>query len=125
MLKNAPTLIVFKNQEIIFQSNEKWLYPLFSFEDFLEGYPIDMNSVCIHDKVVGKAAAMLIARLRPDRVHGEVMSELAVNYLNQFGLSYSFDQLVERIQCKTEMILLDVDDVNEAYDILCKRAGRC
>lgn len=125
MLEKSPTLIVYKEQEIVFQSDGKWLYPLFSLEVFLQEHPIDMNSVCIHDKVVGKAAAMLIARLQPKRVHGVIMSELAVNFLNQYGLPYSFDQLVERVQCKTESLLLDVDDINEAYDILCKRAGRC
>lgn len=125
MLEKSPTLIVYKEQDIVFQSDGKWLYPLFSLEVFLQEHPIDMNSVCIHDKVVGKAAAMLIARLQPKRVHGVIMSELAVKFLNQYGLPYSFDQLVERVQCKTESLLLDVDDINEAYDILCKRAGRC
>ena len=125
MLEKSPTLIVYKKQDIVFQSDGKWLYPLFSLEVFLQEHPIDMNSVCIHDKVVGKAAAMLIARLQPKRVHGVIMSELAVNFLNQFGLPYSYDQLVERVQCKTESLLLDVDDINKAYDILCKRAGRC
>ena len=125
MINKSPTLIVYKEQDIVFQSDGKWLYPLFSLEVFIQDHPIDMNSVCIHDKVVGKAAAMLIARLQPKRVHGVIMSELAVNFLNQFGLPYSYDQLVERVQCKTESLLLDVDDINKAYDILCKRAGRC
>lgn len=125
MSTNSPTLLVYHNQEIVYQSNENWLYPLFSLEEFLSHHPLNMRQVKIHDKVIGKAAAMLIARLKPGWVHGVLMSQLAVGFLEQEGIPYSFDQVVNRIQCKTETILLEVDDIEEAYQILCKRAKRC
>lgn len=124
MSTSCPTLIVYFNQDIVFQSDEKWLYPLFSLEDFLEDHPINMKQCLVHDKVVGKAASMLIARLKPGRVHGVLMSKLAVGFLEQVGIPYSYDQVVDRIQCKTETIMFNVDDIDEAYKILCTRAKR-
>lgn len=121
----TPSLIVFIDQKIFFKSDDKWLYPLFALEDFLVNHPANMAQAMIHDKVVGKAAAMLMARLNSGWVHGNLMSELAINFLERVGIPYSFDQRVARIQCKTEAILLDVDDIDEAYQILCKRAKRC
>lgn len=122
---NSPSLIVYLNQQIVFQSYDKWLYPLFALEEFLVDQPINMGQAVVHDKVVGKAAAMLMARLRTGRVHGELMSLLASKFLKEVDIPHSYDQVVDRIDCQTEAILLDIEDSEEAYQILCKRAKRC
>lgn len=122
---DSPSLIVYLDQRIVFQSHDNWLYPLFALEDFLVDQPINMGQAVVHDKVVGKAAAMLMARLKTGRVHGELMSVLASKFLKQVGIPHSYDQVVDRIDCQTEAILLDIEDSDEAYQILCKRAKRC
>jgi hypothetical protein len=121
----SPSLIVYLDQKIVFQSDDKWLYPLFALEDFLVDQLINMEQAVVHDKVVGKAAAMLMTRLKTGRVHGELMSVLASKYLKKVGIPHSYDQMVDRIDCQTESILLDVEESDEAYQILCKRAKRC
>jgi len=123
--QNSPSLIVYLDQEIVFQSHEKWLYPLFALEDFLIDQPFNLGQAVAQDKVVGKAAAMLMARLKIGRVHGELMSVLASKFLQQVGIPHSYDQVVDRIDCQTETILLDIEDLEEAYQILCNRAKRC
>jgi hypothetical protein len=119
------TLEVFSNQRIIFQSDKKWLYPVFDFENFLKANPYDHSMLQVHDKVVGKAAALLMIRLGVGFVHGEVMSELADEVFGKTGMKHSYGFLVERIDCETEEILMDIDDAETAYEILCKRAKRC
>lgn len=119
------SLIVLMDGEIIFQSFGKWLYPLFDFELFLKDHPIDMGRAVIHDKVIGKAAAMLMVRLGAGSVHGELVSDLAIQVFDHWELPYTFDQRVERIDCQTEALLLGEDNVEQAYQILCKRAKRC
>ncbi len=109
----------------IFQSKGKWLYPIFDLEDYLGKNPIDTELVEVHDKVIGKAAAMLFLHLGIGNIYGEVMSELAVQILRNAGVTYSYGQLVKRIDCKTEELLFEIDDLENAYDILCKRANRC
>jgi hypothetical protein len=84
-----------------------------------------MARAMVRDKVIGKAAALLLIRLGTGRVHGELMSELAVQILTHFNIPHTYDQLVPRIDCQTETLLLDVDDPDQAYRILCQRAGRC
>ena len=119
------TFEVFENQRIIFQSNQKWLYPIFDFEDFLKAHPYDHSTLNVHDKVVGKAAALLMIKLGVGLVHGEMMSKLADEVFGKAGMKHTYAVLVERIDCQTEEILLNIDDVNIAYEILCKRAERC
>lgn len=119
------TLAVFQNTRILFQSDKKWLYPIFEFEDFLKTHPCRTSTLNVHDKVVGKAAALLMIRLGVGGVHGVVMSKLAVEVLNKAGIPHSCEMLVERIDCQTEELLLNINDANIAYEILCKRVKRC
>jgi zinc transport system ATP-binding protein len=119
------TLEVFQNSRIIFHSDKKWLYPVFDFEDFLKAHTYDHTSLNAHDKVVGKAAALLMIRLGVGNLHGDVMSQLADDVLTRVSMNHSYDKLVERIDCQTEEILSDIDDADTAYEILCKRAKRC
>lgn len=126
-LKNRdnPSLLAVLNGNIVFESYGKWLYPLFDLEKRLREHPMDMSQVEIRDKVIGKAAALLILRLGTGSVYGETISELGIGVFESAGLPYSYGQQVPRIACRTEELLADVDDLDQAYQILCQRAGRC
>ena len=60
---------VIKNNEVLFESDRRWLHPLFDLEGYLAQHPLDLSGAEIRDKVVGKAAAMLIVRLGAGSVH--------------------------------------------------------
>lgn len=122
--KGAPSLQLFANGEIVFESAGTWLHPLFDLESFLDANPVDLSDARIRDKIVGKAAALLIARLGIKQVHGDTMSLLASRLFDNLGTSYTFDAMVDRIDCRTEEILLDIDDPDRAHRILRQRAGR-
>jgi hypothetical protein len=118
------TLRVIQHDQLVFQSERRWLMPLFDFEEFLQAHP-ELRGPCeFHDKVIGKAAALLMIRLGAASVHGDVMSRLACDILDSHAISHTYETLVERIDCQTEEILLDIDDAEKAYLILVERAHR-
>jgi len=116
------SLQVFFNDQLIFQSEGKWLYPLFELESHLKNHPINVSQALVKDKVVGKAAALLIIRLGAGHIHGTIMSDLAIDTLSSHNLPFSFDTRVPRIDCKTEKLLENIDDPEIAYAILRERA---
>ena len=74
------------------------------------------------DKVVGKASAMLLIRSKVKRVHGLLVSEAAVKIMNEYGIEFSYDELVPYIinrtgddMCPMEKTVKDIDDLDEAY----------
>jgi len=85
---------------------------------------MDMSKAEVRDKVIGKAAAMLIARLDAGSVHGEVMSELGREVFQRAGIPHTYGELVARIDCQTEELLLTVTDLERAHELLSARAGR-
>jgi hypothetical protein len=117
-------LNVILNEEVVFQSDKGWLHPLFELEEFLKSHPLDMPQADVHDKVIGKAAAMLIARMGAGSVYGDVMSKLGRDVFLQAGIPHTYGTLVARIDCRTEELLLEINDLERAHAMLIERAGR-
>lgn len=121
---NLSLLVRFEDG-ITFRSDGKWLYPLFDLQDFLESEELSLDKAEVFDKVIGKAAALLLVYFDARRVHGDVMSDLAIKVFKSESINYSYDLRVDRITCRTETLLCDIDDPKEAFQILCQRAARC
>jgi len=120
----APTLTVFRNGTPIFTSNGKWLHPLFELEAYLADHAVQPENLILQDKIIGKAAALLIHRLGFRTVQAGVLSRLGEAVLQRHGIVYTSEQLVDRIQCQTEELLATVEAPEEAYRLVKSRAGR-
>jgi zinc transport system ATP-binding protein len=118
------TLQVFSGETLIFFSDGKWLYPLFELEDFLANADWEPTTLTARDKIVGRAAALLLIRLGIRDVCAETMSKLGREALEKYGVKYEHDTLVDRIVCRTEEILVDEFDPERAYAMLKQRAKR-
>jgi Domain of unknown function (DUF1893) len=121
---NEPTLTVLHDGVPLFTSTAKWLHPLFELEAYLADYPVHPAHLILQDKIIGKAAALLIHRLGFRTVQAGILSKLGEAVLQRHGIAYTYEQLVERIHCQTEELLTDVEDSEEAYGLLKVRAGR-
>jgi Domain of unknown function (DUF1893) len=121
---HEPTLTVFRNGTPIFTSNSKWLHPLFELEDYLVDHAVQPENLILQDKIIGKAAALLIHRLEFRTVKAGVLSRLGEAVLQRYEIVYTYEQLVDRIHCQTEELLATVEDPEEAYRLVKIRAGR-
>lgn len=122
--KQAPTLIVLHDGTPIFTSTAKWLYPLFELEEYLAEHSIQPETLILQDKIIGKAAALLIHRLGFRTVNAGILSRLGEAVLQRYEIAYSYEQLVDRIRCQTEELMAQVEDPEEAYQLVKGRAGR-
>ncbi len=84
----------------------------------------------VADKVVGKAAAMLLVRGGAIEVYAEVISEPALAMLKKHRVICLYGTLVPNIInrnntgiCPMEQAVLNVDNVDDAYEILIKKTG--
>ena len=121
-MKLQHSLEVYAGEELIFFSDRNWVYPLLDLERFLAagGRPKGKLTAC--DKVVGKAAAMIMVHLGITRVRALMMSELARDFLAARGIPFDHDQLVPRILCRTEELLKEIEDPAEAHGMIKQRA---
>ena len=119
-----PSLTVLRDGVPVFTSTGKWLHPLFELEDYLAEHGLEPGNLILQDKIIGKAAALLIHRLGFCTVKAGVLSQLGEAVLQRHGIAYSYEKLVDRIHCQTEELLVAVEDSEEAYRLVKGRAGR-
>jgi hypothetical protein len=118
------TLRAYHEEQEVFSSVGKWLYPLFELEEFLRASSYQPRSLRLEDKIVGKAAALLLVRFGIRQVKAGVLSKLGREVLQRYHVLYSATEIVERIDCQTEILLAEVEDPEQAYRIVAARAGR-
>ncbi len=80
-----------------------------------------LQGMCVADRIIGKAAALLLLHAGVSAVYGEVMSEQAFRLLTQAGLTVRYGTLVPFIQnragtdrCPMERAVEAVDDPAQA-----------
>ncbi len=65
---------VYHDSRLIFYSDRHWIHPLFEFESFLQQNEIPRQELVICDRIVGKAAALLLAYFHIRQVKAELIS---------------------------------------------------
>ena len=95
ILASNDTLRVYKDDRLLFASGEDRLLPLIEYIDKFAPYEKD---VVVFDRVVGNAAALLLAKVLCREVYSPLGSELAATTLGSFGISFHFAETVPHIQ---------------------------
>lgn len=119
-LLSCDHTIVVENGNKVFTSHERGVKPLLylltSDATFLRG-------ASVADKVVGKAAALLMALGEIKEVHTGIISEPAIEVFENHNITYSFDKKVKRIVnrtgdglCPMETLCIDVENPREAFE---------
>ncbi len=108
---------------VLFESKGKWLYPLFELEDFIEENNIDPLELILHDRIAGRAAASLIAKMGIIQCEIDLLSRLAIDVFEKHGVTYRYLSLVEKINCQTEELITSEMPLDTIYSMLKKNAG--
>ena len=82
----------------------------------------------VADKVVGKAAALLMVKGGVKEVYADIISSHALDVFEKYKIKTYYGNLVEYIinrdktgMCPMEKAVLEVDEPNTAYDVLKKK----
>jgi hypothetical protein len=113
------SLIVMRDDQVIFESTESGLKPLVEVYTTLK----DLSGCVVVDRLVGRAAAFFFVEMRPSFVHAFIISEGAIDLLKKHGVKFSCEEKVPFVlsrdgksMCPFEKILLDVNDPKEAIE---------
>lgn len=90
--KSKWSLVVISGDRIIFRSKATAIKPLIRF---LKTDLVSREQLIIYDKYIGRAAALLMALVKPIKVYTPVVSEGGRETLEQYGISYHADRQVK------------------------------
>ena len=115
--KEQLSLAIIKNGEIIFTNSDFGIKPMYiaamEFKDCLEG-------ASVADKVIGRAAAMLLKYAEIKELHTDLISEKAFEVLESSNIKFEYEEKAEYIinrdntgMCPVETMSLNTDNIEE------------
>lgn len=118
MMGFKPTLYLYKNHKVLFSNIGRNLEPLIELNNFISRYVQNREGLLVHDKVIGKAAAVFLIKINIKKVRADVMSESARVLLEENNVDYQYKKLVPHINNKLESILEEIRDPNDIFNYL-------
>jgi len=118
LITTKSTISVVSNGEV-FTSQERGVKPLLHLLTEKKGF---LKGASVADKVIGKAAALLMVLGEIKEVHTLIISEPAIKVFEKHIIPCFYDKKVDRIVnrtgdglCPMETLCLDVDEPQEAF----------
>lgn len=118
-------LMVYKDEELIFQSGSKGIRPHLEAIDKLGD---QLRGTLMVDKIVGRAAALLILYSGVAEVHAGVVSRGGLEVLARAGVKLFYGVETEhikmvdgRIYCPFEAMVQGIDDPATAYSVVVEK----
>lgn len=101
----------------IYTSRKRGVAPIIEKIDEDSGF---FKGASVADRVIGKAAAMLLEKYGAAEIFAQVTSEYAVEYLSDKSVKLTYDKIVDHIinrsgtdMCPMEKTVLNVDNADE------------
>ena len=112
------SLLVYQKGKISFQ-DEHGIQPL-----LIQIKNKGLKNAMVVDKVIGKAAALLMAYGKVKQVHTNIIAKDAITVFEKYKIKYSYNEVVDYIQnakkdglCPMEQKVLNTDNPKKAYKI--------
>ena len=119
LFKSTDSTIAVVSVDDVFTSHERGVKPLLHLLTEKKGF---LKGASVADKVIGKAAALLMALGEIKEVHTLIISEPAIQVFEKYNIPCFYDKKVTRIVnragdglCPMETLCLDVDEPQEAF----------
>ena len=119
LLKSTDSTIAVVSVDDVYTSQERGVKPLLHLLTEKKGF---LKGASVADKVIGKAAALLMVLGEIKEVHTLIISEPAIKVFEKYNIPCFYDKKVDRIVnrtgdglCPMETLCLDVDEPVEAF----------
>lgn len=102
------TLAVVKNGELIFKSKDKGIKPMYILATEMKEIAKDAS---IADKVIGKGAALLCEYIGIREIYGELMSEIAIEFLKGANIDFTYSRTTPYIENRDRTGLCPIENM--------------
>jgi len=124
LLETKSTFVLMKGEEV-HHSELRGVAPIL---DFLREKPDLLEDAVVADKVIGRAAALLLIHGKIAALHAFCISDHALDVLTSSGIVLEYDEVVPYIvnrdgtdMCPMEKSVIGIDDPSEAVVAVTRR----
>lgn len=117
LLENNYSIVLVKNNKIVHTSNKNGLAPLL---DLYADGKSTLEGAYVADKVIGKAAALILLEANIKKLYADLISENAISVFDKANIDYQYDKKVKEIRnrdntgmCPMEKLAQNSQNANE------------
>ncbi|MBS6106220.1 DUF1893 domain-containing protein [Anaerococcus sp.] len=117
LLENDYSIVLVKENEIVNTSRKNGLLPIL---DLYNNDKSILESAIVADKVIGKAAALILKEANIKELYAELISENAIELLDKTNIKYKYNKKVREIRnrdntdiCPMEELALESNNADE------------
>jgi len=120
LLENDYSIVLVKENEIVNTSRKNGLLPIL---DLYNNDKSILESAIVADKVIGKAAALILKEANIKELYAELISENAIELLDKTNIKYRYNKKVREIRnrdntdiCPMEELALESNNADELIE---------
>ena len=120
LLENDYSIVLVKENEIVNTSRKNGLLPIL---DLYNNDKSILESAIVADKVIGKAAALILKEANIKELYAELISENAIELLDKTNIKYKYNIKVREIRnrdntaiCPMEELALESNNADELIE---------
>ncbi|MBM0046060.1 DUF1893 domain-containing protein [Anaerococcus sp. mt242] len=117
LLENNHSIVVVKEDKVVYKSDKNGLLPIIDIYDSDENI---LKGAAVADKVIGRAAALILIKANISELYTELISENAISILDDTNIKYQYNKKVKEIRnrdntdmCPMEKLSLSTDDADQ------------
>lgn len=120
LLENDYSIVLVKENEIVNTSRKNGLLPIL---DLYNNDKSILKNAIVADKVIGKAAALILKEANIKELYAELISENAIELLDKTNIKYRYNKKVREIRnrdntdiCPMEELALESNNADELIE---------
>ncbi len=120
LLENDYSIVLVKENEIVNTSRKNGLLPIL---DLYNNDKSILESAIVADKVIGKAAALILKEANIKELYAKLISENAIELLDKTNIKYKYNKKVREIRnrdntdiCPMEELALESNNADELIE---------
>ncbi|MDU5229233.1 MAG: DUF1893 domain-containing protein [Anaerococcus sp.] len=120
LLENDYSIVLVKENEIVNTSRKNGLLPIL---DLYNNDKSILENAIVADKVIGKAAALILKEANIKELYAELISENAIELLDKTNIKYRYNKKVREIRnrdntdiCPMEELALESNNADELIE---------
>ena len=103
-------IVVIKNGKVLFTSFDRGIKPIFDLQNEINHNEIENSFIA--DRVIGKAAALILSELKIKGIYSELISKDALNIFINNNIEVSYKKKVDKILNRTKTDLCPIEKMS-------------
>lgn len=114
LYKDNLKILIYKDKKVVFKSKNRGIQPIFELPRKIK--LSEVEGAYVADRVIGRAAAMILSSLKIKAIYTRIISEEAIKIFKENNIQVSYDKKVKNILNRTKEDLCPIEKLSQGVN---------